>query len=235
VDPAVALVQAYLQFNGFFTVCEYPVIEAVQKGQYRSATDLDVLAVRFPGAGRLIPATDGKKKSEVMLSMGDPTLECSDERLEFIIAEVKEGRAELNKGARTPAVIRAALTRFGSFNQNHIDALVGQLIQNGEATTPGRHARVRLFAFGGHKAPHASGRYTIVTLRHVIRFIEDLEERFADYLPLVQFKDPAMGLLSILAKARLGKHVLDDDEPTITRVTDPDAGRDGRGDAPAPQ
>lgn len=51
MDIAVALVQAYLHVNGYFTVVEYPVLEAHRGGQARSVTDLDILALRFAGAG----------------------------------------------------------------------------------------------------------------------------------------------------------------------------------------
>ncbi len=37
MDVAVALVQAYLQVNGYFTVCEYPVIER-RRSKARAAT-----------------------------------------------------------------------------------------------------------------------------------------------------------------------------------------------------
>ena len=52
MDDAVGLVQVYLRLNGYFTVTEYPVIEALGSRDYRTATDLDILAVRFAGAGR---------------------------------------------------------------------------------------------------------------------------------------------------------------------------------------
>ena len=51
MDTAVALVQAYLNVNGYFTVVEYPVLEASRGGHARSVTDLDILALRFAGAG----------------------------------------------------------------------------------------------------------------------------------------------------------------------------------------
>src|SRR5262245_18598254 len=55
MDPAVGMVESYLRVNGYFTVTEYPIVEASKYGEYRTATDLDVLAFRFPGAGRLVP------------------------------------------------------------------------------------------------------------------------------------------------------------------------------------
>ncbi|NIA02602.1 MAG: hypothetical protein GWO88_00070 [Planctomycetia bacterium] len=48
MDHAVGLVEAYLQINGYFTVAEYPVIESFGKNHYGIATDLDILAFRFP-------------------------------------------------------------------------------------------------------------------------------------------------------------------------------------------
>ena len=54
MDTAVALVQAYLNANGYFTVVEYPVVEALRNQPARSVTDLDVLAFRFAGAGHEI-------------------------------------------------------------------------------------------------------------------------------------------------------------------------------------
>lgn len=60
MDHAVALVEACLQINGYFTVSEYPVIEARGLHQYQVATDLDILAFRFPGAGRRLSGHEGE-------------------------------------------------------------------------------------------------------------------------------------------------------------------------------
>ena len=48
MDHAVALVEAYLRVNGYFTVSEYPVVEARRYGGFRTATDLDILAFASP-------------------------------------------------------------------------------------------------------------------------------------------------------------------------------------------
>lgn len=87
MDNAVALVQAYLHTNGYFSVAEYPVIETMGRGKnYRVATDLDILAFRFPGAGRLIPG----KHSEETLYAPDPVLRCPHDRADMLVGEVKE-------------------------------------------------------------------------------------------------------------------------------------------------
>lgn len=52
MDSAVGLVQTYLRVNGYFTVVEYPVVEL--RDDFRAATDLDILAFRFPGSGRVM-------------------------------------------------------------------------------------------------------------------------------------------------------------------------------------
>jgi hypothetical protein len=58
MDNSVALVQAYLRLNGYFTVSELPVIASTKGGGYRTATDLDILALRFPRAGRITQVRD---------------------------------------------------------------------------------------------------------------------------------------------------------------------------------
>lgn len=108
MDNAVALVQAYLHVNGYFTVTEYPVIETMGKGRYEMTTDLDVLAFRFPGAGRLIT---GKGKTELFAP--DPALNCPKDSADMLVGEVKEGKARLNRGVRDPRVLQIMLSRFG--------------------------------------------------------------------------------------------------------------------------
>ena len=103
MDTAVALVQSYLYMNGYFTVTEYPVLELMEDGEYRTVTDVDVLAVRIPGAGR-----GGGEVGGTFVGV-DPDLDVDLERIDLIIAEVKEGRADLNASARDPKVLRAAL------------------------------------------------------------------------------------------------------------------------------
>ena len=71
MDNAVALVQAYLRLNGYFTVSEYPVVATRSGGEYRTATDLDVLAFRFPNPGQLVPARDRRGYKKVW-SGGSP-------------------------------------------------------------------------------------------------------------------------------------------------------------------
>ena len=104
MDNAVALVRAYLHVNGYFTVTEYPVLEAARHGGYRTVTDLDVLAVRFPGAGRRVLGRGGRHRFET-----DPALRVPADRPDMLVAEVKEGRGRFNEATLDAAVIEAAL------------------------------------------------------------------------------------------------------------------------------
>ncbi len=199
MDPAVSLVQAYLYSNGYLTVAEYPIIESFRPGEYRSATDVDLLAVRFPGVERFIPAhgPDGESRR---VPLSDPALSNSDDEIEFMIAEVKEGRAVLNSGATNPGVLRTALIRFGAFQPEIVDDLVRDLQRRGEARSP-RGFRIRLFSFGSLPPSRKPRRYTVITLEQVVRYLHCFAERYQELVGVANFKDPAFGMLMVLEKA----------------------------------
>ena len=197
VDNAVALVQAYLHINGYFSVAEYPVIEAVGKGDgYRTATDLDILALRFPGAGRLVP---GKRADEALYAP-DPLLHCPDDQADMLVGEVKEGHATLNRGATDPSVLRSMLARFGCCPTHDVGQLVQQLIRKGRVTAPSGH-HVRLVAFGSGTKSVAGRHYEVIDLGHVVQFLQHYLRQHWEVLRHAQFKDPALGFLMALEKA----------------------------------
>jgi len=205
MDPAVAMVRSYLQANGYFTATEVPVLEALRGNRARVATDIDILAVRFPGsrgvmAGR--PRRHGRpgRRKEIVLNTHDPRLENEPDCLEFIICEVKEGRAELNAAATQAGVLRAALTRFGAFSEDELPPLVDQLVQHGEARSAATRARVRLLAFGS-APPEDEVRHGVILLDQVLDYFRGIIEEYRDQLPFFNTKDPFLGMLVVLAKA----------------------------------
>jgi len=205
MDPAVAMVRSYLQANGYFTATEVPVLEALKGNRARIATDLDILAVRFPGskgimAGRPRRHGRGGRRKDIELHLQDPTLENQPDCLEFIIGEVKEGRAELNAAATHGRVLRAALTRFGAFDEAELPPLVDHLIAHGEARSETAGARVRLLAFGS-VAPDHDVRYGVILLEQVLDYFRGIIDEYRDYLPLFNTKDPFLSTLVVLAKA----------------------------------
>jgi len=200
MDNAVALVQVYLQVNGYFTVTEYPVLEAARHG-IETATDIDLMAFRFSGAGRLVPAKTGAK--EQWLTAVDPVLGAPADQVDMLIGEVKEGRAELNRAARDPAVLRAVLVRFGCCPASHVPEMVERLMHEGVANMPNTH-RVRLMAFGSTVDPGDGKPYQSIALGHVLSFLEGYLREYWAVLRHAQFKHPAFSLLVTLEKARRG-------------------------------
>jgi hypothetical protein len=203
MDAATALVRLYLHSHAYFAVTDYPIIEAVDEEHYRSVTDVDILAVRLPGAGRIISHQGRGRKHDERLDVVDPELAPSDDRIDMIIAEVKEGEAELNRGAREPAVLRGALTRFGKIKPEETEEIVGELLRKGEATAASG-PRVRLMAFGSYRG-RSSGHYTVITLKHVLEFLESMMRENWKAMRHAQFKDPALNFMAVLEKARRGR------------------------------
>ncbi len=199
MDTAVALVRAYLNVNGYFTVTEYPVVEAMRHGGYRTATDLDVLAIRFPGAGRLVPKPGRSSRHDEFFEP-DPVLAGAASGTDMLIGEVKEGPAELNRGAREPEVLRAVLRRFGCCSAEHAARSVDALLASGHAELPQGH-RARLVAFGSGRSRAGGGRYEVIELGDVLRFLRGFLEEHWEVLRHAQFKDEALGFLALLAKA----------------------------------
>ncbi len=201
MDNAVALVQAYLRVNGYFTVAEYPVVEMTRGGEYRTATDLDILAFRFPRAGRLtLRRGRGKSRERVDVSP-DPALGAPAERADMIVGEVKEGRAVLNEAVSDPGVLRAALVRFGCCPPEEAGSLVETLLREGRAVLPVGH-QIRMVAFGSTTG--GGGRYHTITLGHAVRFLQAYLRAHWEVLHLSDQKDPAFGFLMMLEKALLG-------------------------------
>ena len=200
MDNAVALVQAYLHVNGYFTVAEYPVVEAVRRGGYRMATDLDILAFRFPGTARVVPGRAGGKAGGKEMSVPDPELRCPAGESDMLIGEVKEGRAKLNPSTRRRDVLSAVLTRFGCCPQRDIEQVVACLMQNGHARTPMGHD-VRIVVFGAVTGDAEKRHYQMIPLGHVVRFLQNYLRLNWAVLRHAQFKDPAFGFLATLEKA----------------------------------
>lgn len=196
MDHAVALVQAYLQANGYFTVAEYPVLSTMPGGGYKSATDVDLLALRLGSAGGVVPA--GKNSPETRFAP-DPILEVPDGAADFLLIEVKEGRAELNRGAKDPDVLMAVLTRFGL--QDHPDRArsLRELDRKGRTRWPGE-IWVRMLAFGSTIDPSQRG-FLAIGLPHVTQYLQAYIRQNWGALRHAQIRQEAFGFLALLEQA----------------------------------
>ena len=214
METAVQIVRAYLQLNGYFTICEFPVVErSAREGRYSTATDIDVLALRFPHAIYEIPFRArgrGRRAERSRPHPGalhldvDPALEVPSDRLDMIIGEVKHGRAEVNPRLRDPLVLETAVSRTGCCPPSAIEGTVERLIRRGRAELdhgPGRKCRVRLMAFGGVES--GPGWIETMSLQQSARYIQEHLCRYARELKPARFGDPMVDLFQLLQKLGL--------------------------------
>lgn len=202
MNAGVSLVRAYLGLNGYLTVSEFPVIRGRKGGGYLEVTDLDLLGVRFPDAGHVIPRGRPGPADDLHLEI-DPKLDPVTEAVDVLIAEVKEGKARLNDATRQREVLYAALSRVGCVRPSQVEGAIADLQGRGEAYVgPGDGAvasRIRLVAFGDGTSGKRDG-YTVVSLKHVARFVNHHLERYHDVLNPADLADPVLGLLHLLRK-----------------------------------
>ncbi|MBL9141970.1 MAG: hypothetical protein JNK53_08910 [Phycisphaerae bacterium] len=204
MDNAVALVQTYLRVNGYLTVTEYPVVEALEGGGFQSATDLDILAFRFGRASMLggaVTASGQPIADRPMLI--DPALDLRPDLPDMIIGEVKEGRAFLNRGATDRAVLASAMNRFGCCDADESESVVDDLLQRGKAKIARGH-RVRLVAFGSLPPETPTKQYEVILLGHILDFLTAHLRRHWSVIQAADTKDPALGFLKLLEKAGRG-------------------------------
>ena len=201
MDTSVALVQAYLHVNGYFTVAEYPVLEAYGGEHARTVTDLDILAFRFAGAGHEVIRSKRRVRSDNTVAATDPLLRCPSERPDMIVGEVKEGAARFNAAMRDPAVLAVALARFGCCPPEHVKGVVQQLLSQRHAVAPGGHS-VRMVAFGDVTDDGHTAAWMTVSMRHVVEFLQQYLREHWDVLRHTQIRDTAFGMLALIEKWR---------------------------------
>jgi len=198
MDHAVALVQAYLQLNGYFTSAEYPIIAGAGR-RTRTITDIDILAFRFPTLGATIAR---KHPKGLDVTETDSGLGIPRKNVDMIIGEVKEGRVGINSAVRDPGVLRALIRRFGETPEDE-DRGVEELLETGNTRLPSGYS-VRLIVFASFPPGAAVPPCRIISLGHVLDYLHNYVTKHWSLLRHLQFKDPAFGFLMTLEKARRG-------------------------------
>ncbi|WP_297185429.1 hypothetical protein [uncultured Porticoccus sp.] len=203
MDTAVALVKAYLQINGYFCVAEYPLMETAKGGNVRTVSDLDILAFRFPHAGR---ETSVRKKRKLLGDVRfepDPALGAPRDSADMIVGEVKRGRARFNPPARKPDVLAGALMRFGCCNPSQARNLAYELLQHGLAESEHGH-KIRMVAFGDvddNEEPDVSPhKWHTVSLENIVGCLQQHLHDNWDVLRKVHFSNDTLDLLAILER-----------------------------------
>ncbi|HEX9160836.1 MAG TPA: hypothetical protein VF980_03940, partial [Thermoanaerobaculia bacterium] len=166
MDHAVSLVQAYLQLNGYFTSAEYPIVAGAGRNGFRTITDIDILAFRFPSG---VPSLQSRQMPQGLdVSELDDGLGVAPETIDMIIGEVKEGKVGINTGVRDPSVLNAVIGRFGNTDEED-DRVIQSLLATGVATLPSGYV-VRLVAFGAFPPGAEIPPCRIISLGHVLTF-----------------------------------------------------------------
>jgi hypothetical protein len=202
VNPAVSLVRSYLKLNGYFTATEVPVMKKGKEGLYYEATDIDMLALRFPRASHIV--AQGRPGPEDDLYFpADSELGIPSDAMDLIIAEVKEGKPRLNPQLMQDDTLFRALIRFGFCPPEKLAKVVRELQAKGEAWVRDEDvavpSRVRIVAFGDGEKSHGNG-YTVMPLKHVVSFVRNHLKRYHDVIRPIRVMDPTLGLLHLLEK-----------------------------------
>ncbi|WKZ82693.1 MAG: hypothetical protein QY307_00090 [Acidimicrobiia bacterium] len=197
IDIAVNLVESYLRLNGYLTLSEFAVQARDAHGKFETVTDVDIMAVRFPGPVFAGDPHDGDEAH--MLTIDDPDLMLEDGLIDVIIGEVKQGTAQFNPGIRRHAVLHTVLRRIEWMLGCEVSEVVARLAEAGVCEAPARGGgtiRVRLVAFGRSDVNDLQ----IIGLSHVVTAMLGFLSGHDDAFRPVQFRDPAPAMLSLLLK-----------------------------------
>ncbi|MGM0578849.1 MAG: hypothetical protein ACQEXJ_24210 [Myxococcota bacterium] len=168
MDSAVALVQAYLQVNGYFTVAEYPVLGPWRRDEPSSAMGRYVLGVRFPTTGRQADEA-GRSRLATSTRRPDPVLLSASGEADWIVAEVYGTPGGFDRPSRDPRALQAVLTQYGCCTEDAAPDMVRALFGSGRARTPGGRAlRMVVFGSAGEEGPASCHA---VPMRHVMGFL----------------------------------------------------------------
>jgi hypothetical protein len=204
MDIAVNLVESYLRLTGYLTLSELEIHARNEDGTFRTVTDVDIVALRFPG-DTFIAEDDLGTQHQLLLAVDD-ALMVEDDVIDLIIGEVKQGDAVFNPGLRSHPTLHSVLRRVEWLYADGIDQPIQDLIDHCVSVAPTRGGgaiRARLVAFG--QAPE-NDLHTI-NLSHVLTTMTGFMERYDHVLRPHNFKDPAPALLQLLQKVglRVGK------------------------------
>lgn len=197
MDISVNLVESYLRLTGYLTLSEFEVQGRRPDGTYETITDVDIVAVRFPGSVYL---GDPHDSDYSLLLIDDPELRLLDDCVDVIIGEVKEGDAKINAGLFDHRTLQSVLQRLSWFYDADLDAVADGLQGDGlhiAAARGGGKVRTRIVAFGQAEATGLN----VISHSHLISTLVGFFEEFDGALRPLHFKEPATGFLRLLAKS----------------------------------
>lgn len=196
MNIAVNLVESYLRLNGYLTLSELEIQGRMPDGSFETLTDVDIVALRFPGKVYAAHSDDECG----MLLIDDPELRLDNDTVDLVIGEVKQGEAVFNPGLKRHEVLHSVLRRIEWLLDEPSIDVVERLQQGDMAIVPlrgGGELRARLVAFG--RSPVSN--LHVMSLSHVVETMVGFMEEFDEVLRPAQFRGPAPALLRLLTKA----------------------------------
>lgn len=197
MDVAVDLVQAFLRFNGYLTVSEWQIQTLNKRGDWETLTDVDMLALRFPGELYL---ADMHGHSDLAGYLSGAPLFLEDETVDVIIGEVKEGEAVLNPKLTRHETLHNVLHRLEwLYGEGQMEQVVNDLAERNVCYTEARGGgmiRTRLVAFG--RAPEAT--LNVIPLAQILERLSRVLDEYEDLLRSARFSSPSAATLKLLHK-----------------------------------
>jgi hypothetical protein len=197
VDIAVNLVESYLRLTGYLTLSEFEVQRRNDEGRFTTVTDIDIMAVRMPGA--VFVGDPHEPADYELLEIHDSALALEDGVIDVIIGEVKQGAADLNAGMKDHAVLHTMLRRVVALYDEPVDVVIRGLQRSLVHRSPahgGGAIRTRLMAFGRSQETTE----TVMSLSHIVTTMLAFFEQHEDAMRAVQFREPAPAFLRLLLK-----------------------------------
>jgi len=150
MDVATDLVEVFLRSNGYLTLSELQIQSLNKRGDWETVTDVDILALRFPGRVFIADAHDPTVASE--LEVPGVPLYLEEDTIDVIVGEVKQGEAAFNPSLTKHETLHTALHRLSwIYSDGDLDRVVEDLRDKGVCYTPARGGgtvRTRIVAFG---------------------------------------------------------------------------------------
>lgn len=198
MDTAVDLVEVYLRLNGYLTLAEWQIQGLGPAGEWLTLTDVDILAVRFPGPIYIADVHDPEERQ--LLALSDELLSLEEDTVDVILGEVKEGEAVFNPSLTRHETLHTALHRLAwLYADGDQERVVEDLGTVGTCRSPARGGgtiRTRLVAFG--RAPAIT--VNTVPIGKVLEAAAAMFHRYEDVLRSARFKSPSVDTLKLIHK-----------------------------------
>lgn len=200
VDAAEPLVEIFLRLNGYLTLSEWQIQAMNRSGQWETITDVDVLAVRFPGDVFLADSHDPEIQST--LRVEGELLMLEPDTIDVIVGEVKEGEAIFNAAITRHETLHTVLHRLKWLYPDGLAPVVSSLSSVGVARTRapgGNWVRTRLVAFG--RAPDVT--VNTVPIGAILEQSAAFLAAHDDLLRSARFANPVAATLKLFHKVGL--------------------------------